>query len=114
MASITDDDRARMSPPSPQTVGRTTNEEVRQQNLSAVLQLVHTDGAQSRSAIGTATGLNRSTVTGLVTELIDLGLARETSTAPTGRAGRPSLGVAADDAVVALSVRAAPDAVTVS
>ncbi|MGO3721009.1 MAG: ROK family protein [Microbacterium gubbeenense] len=114
MASITDDDRARMSPPSPQTVGRTTNEEVRQQNLSAVLQLVHTDGAQSRSAIGTATGLNRSTVTGLVTELIDLGLARETSAAPTGRAGRPSLGVAADDAVVALSVRAEPDAVTVS
>jgi len=93
---------------------RTTNEEVRQQNLASVLQLVHVNGPQSRSAIGASTGLNRSTVTGLVTELIELGLVRETSTAPTGRAGRPSLGVAADDAVVALSVRAEPDAVSVS
>ncbi|WP_158685446.1 ROK family protein [Microbacterium halophytorum] len=97
-----------------QPTGRTTNEEVRQQNLASVLQLVHVDGPQSRSAIGTATGLNRSTVTGLVTELTELGLAVETSTAPTGRVGRPSLGVAADDAVAALSVRAEPDAVTVS
>lgn len=95
-------------------VGRTTNEEVRQQNLSAVLRLVHAEGTLSRSHIGAATGLNRSTVTGLVTELIDLGLVREASTAPTGRVGRPSLGVAADDAVVALSVRAEPDAVTVA
>ena len=94
--------------------GRTTNEEVRQQNLSAVLRLVHTGGALSRSALGSATGLTRSSITGLVAELVELGLVRETSTAPTGRAGRPSLGVEADDSVAALSVRAEPDAVTVS
>lgn len=93
---------------------RTTNEEVRQQNLSAVLNLVHTDGALSRSDIGSATGLNRSTVTGLVTELIDIGVACEASTTPTGRVGRPSLGVAADDTIVALSITGEPDAITVA
>ncbi|HLS93636.1 MAG TPA: ROK family protein [Microbacterium sp.] len=99
----------------PRTMGaRTTNEEVRQQNLSTVLRLVHVEGPQSRSHIGTATGLNRSTVTALVGELLELGLVRETEQAPTGRVGRPSLGVAADDAVVSLSIRAEPDAVTVA
>jgi len=101
--------------PPPRTTGaRTTNEEVRQQNLSTVLRLVHVEGAQSRSHIGAATGLNRSTVTALVTELLELGLVRETETAPTGRVGRPSLGVGADDAVVALSIRPEPDAVSVA
>ncbi|MGO1955327.1 ROK family protein [Microbacterium sp.] len=93
---------------------RTTNEEVRQQNLSAVLRLVHVNGALSRSHIGAATGLNRSTITALVTELLDLGVTREAETAPTGRVGRPSLGVAADDAVVALGIRVEPDAVSVA
>ncbi|MGO1629703.1 MAG: ROK family protein, partial [Microbacterium sp.] len=99
----------------PRTTGtRTTNEEVRQQNLSAVLRLVHVNGALSRSHIGAATGLNRSTITALVTELLDLGVTREAETAPTGRVGRPSLGVAADDAVVALGIRVEPDAVSVA
>lgn len=102
------------APPARPTAGRTTNEDVRAQNLATVLQLVHTDGGLSRSHIGAATGLNRSTVTGLVTELMELGVAVEQSSAPTGRVGRPSLVVAADDAVVALSIRAEPDAVTVS
>jgi predicted NBD/HSP70 family sugar kinase len=100
--------------PARASAARTTNEEVRAQNLATVLQLVHADGALSRSHLGTTTGLNRSTVTGLVTELMELGVVVERSTAPTGRVGRPSLGVAADDTVVALSVRAEPDAVTVS
>ncbi|WP_221584937.1 ROK family protein [Microbacterium sp. G2-8] len=99
----------------PRTTGsRTTNEEVRQQNLSTVLRLVHVEGSLSRSHIGTETGLNRSTVTALVTELLELGVVRETQTAPTGRVGRPSLGVAAEGDVVALSIVAEPDAVTVA
>lgn len=93
---------------------RTTNEDVRQQNLSTVLRLVHTGGALSRSEIGTLTGLNRSTVTALAQELLDLRLVRETAVKPTGRVGRPSLGVAADDDVVALSITADPQAVTVA
>lgn len=99
----------------PRTSGaRTTNEEVRAQNLQAVLRLVHTEGALSRSRIGEATGLNRSTVTALVSELTELGLVREAQTTPTGRVGRPSLGVAPDDSVVAVSIAAEPDAVSVA
>src|SRR5699024_2057139 len=77
--------------PAPVAVTRTTNEDVRAQNLSAVLHLVHAAGAQSRSEIGAVTGLNRSTVTALVQELLDLRLVREESVKPTGRVGRPSL-----------------------
>ena len=40
---------------------RTTNEDVRQQNLAAVLQLVHGAGPLSRSEIGAHVGVNRST-----------------------------------------------------
>jgi predicted NBD/HSP70 family sugar kinase len=93
---------------------RTTNEDVRQQNLSTVLQLVHGRGALSRSEIGARIGLTRSTVTALVQELLDLQVVCETSVKPTGRAGRPSLGVAADDDVVALSVSADPHAISVA
>ena len=92
----------------------TTNEEVRQQNLSAVLRLVHTEGALSRSQIGAIAGVNRSTVTALVQELLDFGVVSETAVKPTGRVGRPSLGVAADDRVVALSVSVEALSVTVS
>lgn len=100
--------------PVEQRAAATTNEEVRQQNLSAVLRLVHTEGALSRSQIGAMIGVNRSTVTALVQELLDLGVASESAVKPTGRVGRPSLGVAADDRVVALSVSVEPLAVTVS
>ncbi len=100
--------------PPPVAITRTTNEDVRAQNLSAVLRLVHAAGAQSRSEIGAVTGLNRSTVTALVQELLDLRLVREESVKPTGRVGRPSLGVAADDDVVALSIVADPRAVSVA
>lgn len=102
------------SPSSARPAARTTNEDVRQQNLSAVLQLVHGRGALSRSEIGARTGLTRSTVTALVQELLDLQVVCETSVKPTGRAGRPSLGVAAEDRVVALSVSADPHAVSVA
>src|SRR5699024_1955380 len=44
----------------------------------------------------------------------EIGVACEASTTPTGRVGRPSLGVAADDDVVALSIRVEPDAITVA
>ncbi len=93
---------------------RTTNEDVRAQNLSALLNLVHSGGALSRSEIGVATGLNRSTVTALVQELLDLGLVREDAVKPTGRVGRPSLSVAANDDVVAVSIVADPRAVSVA
>lgn len=100
---------------SPPGAGRTTNDFVRQQNLSSVLSLLHTEGSLSRSQLGTSMRLNRSTITGLATELMDLGLVEELPPGtPTGRVGRPTLELRADDRVVALSIRIEPDAVTVA
>lgn len=84
-----------------------TQDEVRRANISLVLRLLHQRGAQSRSEIGTASGLTRSTVGGLVAELVDLGLVREQAGVVRG-VGRPSLLVepVANSAVaLALDVR---------
>jgi len=85
----------------------------RRHNLSRLLTLVHREGAQSRAALTRRTGLNRSTIAGLVTELVALGLVSETGpTAPAG-VGRPSPLVTAEASVVALAVNPDIDAVTV-
>jgi len=95
--------------------GRTTNDLIRQQNLSSVLSLLHSRGALSRAQLGAMTGLNRSTVTGLVMELAELGLVREAPSGErTGKVGRPTLDLEPEDHVAALSVRAEPHAVTVA
>jgi len=67
-----------------------TQDEVRRSNLSLVLTLLHRRGALSRSQIVATTGLNRSTVGTLVTELTEAGLVREVA-GPAGTIGRPSL-----------------------
>lgn len=69
-----------------------TQDEVRRSNLSLVLTLLHRHGAQSRSQIVAVTGLNRSTVGDLVSELVEVGLVRE-SAGISGGVGRPSLRV---------------------
>lgn len=82
-------------------------DEVRRSNLSLVLTLLHRHGAQSRSRIVATTGLNRSTVGDLVSELVAAGLVRE-SAGVGGGVGRPSLVVkpVAESAVaLALDVR---------
>ncbi len=85
----------------------------RRHNLSRLLTLVHREGATSRSALTRRTGLNRSTIAGLVSELVALGLVTETDpTAPAG-VGRPSPLVTADGSVVALTVNPDVDAVSV-
>ncbi|MEX0153732.1 MULTISPECIES: ROK family protein [Microbacterium] len=95
--------------------GRTTNDLIRQQNLASVLSLLHSKGALSRAQLGATTGLNRSTVTGLVMELTELGLVREAPGGErTGKVGRPILDIEPEDHVAALSVRAEPHAVTVA
>ena len=63
---------------------------MRRHNLSTVLRRVHRGGAQSRSALTAATGLNRSTIGALVAELVELGLVEEGEPEWTGSAGRPS------------------------
>ena len=68
-----------------------TQEEVRRHNLGRLLGLVHVNGAMSRAELTASTGLNRSTVRALATELSELGLVREASPVSTGGAGRPSI-----------------------
>src|SRR5919107_592143 len=72
----------------------TTQEAVRRHNLGTLLAHLHHDGQLSRAALTERMGLNRSTIGGLVGELVDLGAVRQT--APAGGrtgAGRPSLDV---------------------
>ncbi|MEN9603982.1 MAG: hypothetical protein RLZZ06_444 [Actinomycetota bacterium] len=86
---------------------------VRQHNLSVLLQMIHLNGTVSRSSLTSATGLNRSTISDLVSELVQLGFVTESETdSPTG-VGRPSLMVSASNRVVAFSVHPEVDATTI-
>ena len=58
----------------------------------------------SRAELTVRTGLNRSTVRALATELADLGLVREWTPAGSGAAGRPSIMVAPSEDVFVLAV----------
>ena len=92
-------------------VGR-TREDVRQFNLSIVLRMLHFSGSVSRSQLTTVSGLNRSTISDLVSELAELGLVTE-SEGSTKSSGRPSHVVSASDNVVAFSVNPDIDATTI-
>ncbi|MFM2385193.1 MAG: hypothetical protein RL166_1067, partial [Actinomycetota bacterium] len=48
---------------------------VRQHNLSLILQMIHFYGTVTRSQLTSTTGLNRSTISDLVSELELLGFA---------------------------------------
>jgi len=74
-------------------VTATTSDDVRRLNLGRVLRQVHTHGQVTRSDLVAATGLNRSTVAGLVNELSAEGLVAEVA-GHGGTVGRPSLMVA--------------------
>jgi predicted NBD/HSP70 family sugar kinase len=64
---------------------------VRRHNLGVVLRHVATRGPRSRATIALETGLNKSTVSSLVTELIDRGLLNERGAERRGMVGRPGL-----------------------
>nr|WP_307836742.1 ROK family protein [Actinoplanes nipponensis] len=70
-----------------------SQEEIRRQNLGAVLRHVHVHGPTSRAELTARLGLNRSTIGTLAADLAAAGLVTEEAEAPTGarRAGRPSL-----------------------
>lgn len=90
---------------------------LRAHNLSAILTRLHHEGPSSRSSLAAATGLNRSTVTILVNELIERGLAVELGAPPHPEAkksvGRPSVDVAVSDRVFAIAVNPEIDAITI-
>lgn len=87
---------------------------VRRANLAAILDLVHHGGAQSRSQLTAQTGLNRSTVADLITELSSSGLVTESEPSPTNRVGRPSPRVAVSEGPVVIAVNPELDAVTIA
>src|SRR5215218_9891676 len=88
-------------------------DDVRRNNLSAVLNLVHTTGAVTRAQLTRDTGLNRSTIGALVGELVNLQLVDETEPDTTNQVGRPSLMIKPGRRTVALAVNPELDAVTI-
>ncbi|MHA7178277.1 ROK family protein [Arthrobacter sp. Sr24] len=100
--------------PAPRTVRRGNNlDDVRRNNLAVVLNLAHVRGRLSRADVTRATGLNRSTVAGLVAELVDLGLVEEQEPGMTHHAGRPSPIIVPREDVVAIAINPEVDAVTI-
>jgi len=87
---------------------------VREANLSHVLRLVHLDGPLSRAVITARTGLNRSTVGDLVTELTGAGLVLEREPIAQGRVGRPSPVVQIDPRPVVVAANPEVDALTIA
>jgi predicted NBD/HSP70 family sugar kinase len=98
--------------PAKRFVGR-TRDDVRQFNLSIVLRMLHFSGSVSRSQLTSVSGLNRSTISDLVSELSDLGLVTESEGVAKNSGGRPSHVVSASDNVVAFTVNPDIDATTV-
>ncbi|WP_406040849.1 ROK family protein [Micromonospora sp. NBC_00898] len=77
-----------------------SQEEIRRQNLGALLRHVHVHGAMSRAELTSALGLNRSTIGALTADLANAGLVSEATPKQRGRAGRPSLVVRPESARV--------------
>ncbi|MEU4537658.1 ROK family transcriptional regulator [Streptosporangium sp. NPDC023825] len=73
---------------------------VRRSNLSLVLRHVSEYGPRSRSVVAMETGLNKTTVTSLVSELQARGLLKEIGPQHAGAVGRPGLALALDGAGV--------------
>ncbi|PJJ55658.1 ROK family protein [Compostimonas suwonensis] len=88
-------------------------DDVRRNNLSAVLTLVHTRGAVSRAVLTRETGLNRSTIGALVAELVSLDLVYEADPDTTNQVGRPSPVIMPSQRTVALAVNPELDSVTI-
>lgn len=88
---------------------------LRSHNLSAILTRIHHDGPLSRGDLAKATGLNRSTITILINDLIDRGLVIESTSesAPKKSVGRPSMLLHPNEGIVAIAVNPEIDAITV-
>ena len=88
---------------------------IRRANLAVVLQLVAAEGERSRAGIALRTGLNKTTVSSLVAELIASGLLAETGEDEhPGRVGRPARLVRLNGgAVVGVGLELGVDALTV-
>ena len=77
--------------------------------MGLVMRHISQEGPRSRAKIATETGLNKTTVSSLVGELIDRGLLIETDTENPGSVGRPAQKVQLSRGVVALGLELAVD-----
>jgi predicted NBD/HSP70 family sugar kinase len=84
----------------------------RSRNLRRILRRIH-ESPSTRSDLTRLTGLNRSTVAGLVGDLVERGLAEEHETSSEGQVGRPSPLVAPSDRPLAIAVNPEIDAITI-
>ncbi len=82
---------------------------VRRHNLGLVMRHLSQEGPRSRATIANETGLNKTTVSSLVGELIDRGLLLEIETENPGSVGRPALKVQLSRDVVAVGLELAVD-----
>jgi predicted NBD/HSP70 family sugar kinase len=102
-------------PLAPRSSRGARGEELRRHNLAALLEQLHLQGATSRSELTQLTGLNRSTIGGLVGELGLLGLAEESGVVNTPGPGRPSpLVRPVPRAAVALAVELTVDTIALA
>ena len=93
----------------------TVNEDLRRNNLAALVRNLHLSGPLTRSQLTARTRLNRSTVAGLVGELASTGLVRESPSPSGGATGRPSHVVSlAAERVWVLAVELAAEALVVA
>ncbi|GAA1449887.1 ROK family transcriptional regulator [Nocardiopsis tropica] len=81
--------------------GTVSFQTVRETNLGVVLRTVRELAPCSRSAVASATGLNKTTVSSLVADLMARGLVLETGETSRQRVGRPGVLLALDDSSVA-------------
>lgn len=88
-------------------------EDLRRQNLSAVLSLLHANRSMSRADLTHATGLNRSTVATIVTELDSLQLVTVSQPLDTKRVGRPSTVIRPSPRHIAVAVYPDTDAISI-
>lgn len=89
-------------------------ENIRQHNLSIIMNLLYKGGTLARSQLTSVTGLNRSTISDLVVELEELGIITQSEAVTSGGVGRPSLSVAPSENIVAFAVNPEIDATTVA
>jgi predicted NBD/HSP70 family sugar kinase len=86
---------------------------VRRHNLASVLRLVHARGSITRTELARETGLNRSTVAAIVSDLERRDLVHESPPDGPRGVGRPSFVITPSDAFVAVAVNPEVDAVTI-
>lgn len=81
--------------------GTVSFQTVRETNLGVVLRTVRELAPCSRAAVASATGLNKTTVSSLVADLMARGLVRETGETSQQRVGRPGVLLALDESSIA-------------